>query len=77
MLMIAGAIVFTVGTICNVITHDRYLVLYAVGGLCLTACILALGMFESTAIQFGMDQMLRLHQISLAPSYSGTIGPVS
>ena len=57
-LMIAGAIVFTVGTICNVITHDRYLVLYAVGGLCLTACILALGMFESTAIQFGMDQML-------------------
>ena len=58
MLMITGIIVFTVGTVCNVITHDRYLVMYALGGLFLTVCILALGMFESTAIQFGMDQML-------------------
>ena len=57
-LMIAGSVMLVLAVVGNVITHDQYLVLYAVMGLFLTVCILALGMFESTAIQFGMDQML-------------------
>ena len=37
-------------------TEDR--ALYILGGLGITVGLIGIGLFESTAIQFGMDQML-------------------
>ena len=36
--------------------HERGL--FILGGIALAVCLIAMGMFESTATQFGMDQML-------------------
>ena len=33
-------------------------VLYSIPALTIIICLIAIGLFESTAIQFGMDQML-------------------
>ena len=42
--------------------------------LLITLAIVGKGMFESTVIQFGTDQILKLHQINSVHSYTGTIG---
>ena len=55
--------------------------LFVIPGVALTIGILGLGLFESTAIQFGMDQMLEAPSKELASFiqwyyWSGNIGPL-
>ena len=57
-LMLIGCCVLVPFIIVNLLAHGQYIELYVVGGLSLVACLFALGMFEATAVQFGMDQML-------------------
>ena len=38
------------------------------------SAIVGKGMFESTVIQFGTDQMIEVHQLNSVYSYTGTIG---
>ena len=57
-LMVIGCCVLVPFIIINLLAHGAHIELYVVGGLSLMACLLALGMFEATAVQFGMDQML-------------------
>ena len=49
---------FSLTVLANLLTHGEYLAVYAVGGIFLVTYLFALGMFEATAVQFGMDQML-------------------
>ena len=58
-LMLVGSCVLVFFLIGNLLTHGVHIELYVVGGLSLMACLFALGMFEATAVQFGMDQMLK------------------
>ena len=58
-LTILGYSVFPLIAFAILLTHGKYFELYAVGGIFLMAYLFALGMFESTAVQFGMDQMLK------------------
>ena len=57
-LTILGYSVFPLIAFAILLTHGKYFELYAVGGIFLMAYLFALGMFEATAVQFGMDQML-------------------
>ena len=58
-LAILGCSVFALIILANnLLTHGEYLELYAALGIFLMTYLFALGMFEATAVQFGMDQML-------------------
>ena len=57
-LTILGCSVFALIILAILLTHGKYFELYAAGGIFLMTYLLALGMFEATAVQFGMDQML-------------------
>ena len=57
-LMIPSCCAIVVVVIANLLTNDHYPVMYLIAGVALIVCLVALGMFEATAIQFGMDQML-------------------
>ena len=58
-LAILGCSVFALILHANgLLTHGEYFELYAALGIFLMTYLFALGMFEATAVQFGMDQML-------------------
>ena len=57
-LTILGCSVLLLIALAHLLTHGKYFELYAVGGIFLVTYLFALGMFEATDVQFGMDQML-------------------
>jgi len=60
-LMITGTLLLTIcGALALKFTEPDHVkgIFLLIGGLSLIICLIGLGMFESTAIQFGMDQML-------------------
>ena len=63
--ILASFITMIVGTVLMIATASLFIAfnnaraaLFLVGGLSLNVGLIAIGLFESTAIQFGMDQML-------------------
>ena len=57
-LTILGCSVFALIILAILLTHGKYFELYAVKGIFLMTYLFALGMFEPTAVQFVLDQML-------------------
>ena len=63
--ILSSFITMIVGTVFMILTAALFIafnnaraVLFILGGLSLNICLIGMGLFESTAIQFGMDQML-------------------
>ena len=58
-LLLIGCTSLVIVVVSNLLLHEQYMyLLYAIGGIFMMLCLFALGMFEATAVQFGMDQML-------------------
>ena len=56
--MILGSMVLAVGDVSIMMFPQIRSVLYSIPALYIIICFIGIGLFESTAIQFGMDQML-------------------
>ena len=57
-LMILGSVVMAIAAVSIMMFPQLRLVLYSIPSLTIIICFVGIGLFESTAIQFGMDQML-------------------
>ena len=58
-LLLIGCTSFVIVVVSNLLLHEQYMyLLYAIGCIFMMLCLFALGMFEATAVQFGLDQML-------------------
>ena len=57
-IMILGSLVMAVAAVSIMMLPQIRLALYSIPALTIVICLTGIGLFESTAIQFGMDQML-------------------
>ena len=78
--VIVGSILF-IASVALFTKYTNIRQLYIAEGLSVAVCILGLGIFQSTAIQFGMDQMLEASTVQLSTFikwyyWSGSIGPL-
>ena len=56
--MILGSVVMAIAAVSIMMFPQIRSVLYSIPALTIIICLIGIGLFESTAIQFGMDQML-------------------
>ena len=56
--MILGSVVMAIAAVSIMMFPQLRSVLYSIPALTIIICFIGIGLFESTAIQFGMDQML-------------------
>ena len=56
--MILGSVAMAIAAVSIMMFPQIRLVLYSIPALTIVICLTGIGMFESTASQFGMDQML-------------------